>query len=187
MHSETIEVTKKWTKVMSAAERDAEDLSIELTDEYKHKYDAFRKIMEDYPAKVDDWEERKEFFLKESQNLENSLMSVEVRLIERLRSDISNFEAKMKGLNTSIDEKSYQYSSNISNEIEKFRHELQEHVTHECELIQSFVEKFEEQPDLDDPEAEEYLAMTQNEEIKAMYDDPEAIGQMFDQMKEYQE
>ena len=78
---------------MKDAENDAEEQSIVITDEYKQHYQNVREQMDDHPDTIEDWEKLLEELLKRNEGVENSLMSVEIRLVENLQQAQTQFQS----------------------------------------------------------------------------------------------
>ena len=116
-----------WSNIMKGAETESEKKSIEIIDKFKSDFsrevssfnfeNASDKELDDFQAAM----------FKKIDELEDKLMSAEMKLVEILALAMSDFNTKIEAINTEMNKLNTDFAKDMNDFDSKFRTELREH------------------------------------------------------------
>ena len=124
--------TKKYTieyctEIMKTAERESEKKSIDVIEQFKNDFAKQVQSINFENASDRELDEFQERCFKIISDLEDKLMSVEMKLVEILSLAMSDFNTKVEAINTEMNKLNSDFAKDMNDFDSKFRTELREH------------------------------------------------------------
>lgn len=162
------------TNILREGERDSEKKSIELIDDFKAKYNQeYRKINWKDPSddELDAFEERIHYFVEE---LEDKLMSVEMKLVESLADATDKFSKEVEAINNEMTSETSKFTKDVQGDVDKFIEELKGHA-------------YKLNDEINKEDDNNAINQWEDQDLIQLLYDRETVTQNFEQSKETQE
>lgn len=162
------------TNILREGERDSEKKSIELIDDFKAKYNQeYKKINWKDPSddELDAFEERIHYFVEE---LEDKLMSVEMKLVESLADATDKFSKEVEAINNEMTSETSKFTKDVQGDVDKFIEELKGHA-------------YKLNDEINKEDDNNAINQWEDQDLIQLLYDRETVTQNFEQSKETQE
>lgn len=162
------------TNILREGERDSEKKSIDLIDDFKAKYNQeYRKINWKDPSddELDAFEERIHYFVEE---LEDKLMSVEMKLVESLADATDKFSKEVEAINNEMTSETSKFTKDVQGDVDKFIEELKGHA-------------YKLNDEINKEDDNNAINQWEDQDLIQLLYDRETVTQNFEQSKETQE